>query len=945
MTTAHRTALALVLVAVATGFADAASLATLSNGTLTAKFDARGLVSLSDSATGSYGFTSDGFTITLDGKTVASRALSLPRRAATKDSVTYTWIADTYLIEVGYDLRPGWRFLSKQIRVTKGQPSFHAGEVRVWDLTVTDPITDTFTPKGARPNLGTADYGICLRQEATHRGLLVLAQNPFLTAARSGQDVTVSYNPDMDWKLADGPFVADRGLIGPYRATGRGLPARMIPEWNMGANDSAPGMDEAEIEAFTQMVRAFVLDKKARPSNVFVPWCLNDYQIDIGTPEGRTEYKRILDAGAALGAEHVIFAPTNSDLAKREDSMDDWMWENLLWAGLGQKIRRNEWNPKTSPIPASVQEMLDYAKSKNLKLLAYVYPVVPFSQDPTWLTSPANNPARKYASLGIRSFQDWLIDTLVSFHDRLGLGGYSFDHTFLNYPGTSRYAQWAGWRRVMEELRRRVPDIVIDGRQAYHMYGPWGWLAGSYPHPTFNDEQPESFIPFPDLHFDRVSADRERWTAYRYRNYEFAPSELVPGFITHQTSRGDDTGEMPEKKTDKGIMLLPFRERDWDYLGWRYSLLSSIAIAGWNNVLDMIPARDMAEYQAFSPADRQWFRRWIDWTAENKEVLRHTRTIMGQPAIGKTDGTAAIVGNRGFLFLFNPNGKKLPARFRLDETIGMTGDGRFVLKELYPQEGRLVGKPGAGFWSKGDEVSLLLDGGSAMVLALEPAPGTVTQPILFNVTGRAGLENGEAVLSDVKGEAGTETTALVVLPAGQTAKGLTVNGRPLKVDSAAPGVVHAALRFDGAPFSQYQPLVDVPSGFAGGTLSGRFTIPHRVFDQLAARRKAWPIPWTAEDFRTTWLAPERLLLFVQIAEPSDKWEARLTIDGRTVELKKAYTAVRVASRTFVGFYADLSLLTADTEHRFELQLPTLKPGQLQGVFFENVETEYTGTIR
>ena len=33
---------------------------------------------------------------------------------------------------------------------------------------------------------------------------------------------------------------------------------------------------------------------------------------------------------------------------------------------------------------------------------------------------------------------------------------------------------------------------------------------------------------------------------------------------------------------------------------------------------------------------------------------------------------------------------------------------------------------------------------------------------------------------------------------------------------------------------------------------------------------------------------------VQIAEPDSRWEARLKIDGRTVELKKAYSAVRVA---------------------------------------------------
>ena len=147
--------------------------------------------------------------------------------------------------------------------------------------------------------------------------------------------------------------------------------------------------------------------------------------------------------------------------------------------------------------------------------------------------------------------------------------------------------------------------------------------------------------------------------------------------------------------------------------------------------------------------------------------------------------------------------------------------------------------------------------------------------------------------------------------------------------------------FDGAPFSQYQQIGAVDPAFAGGRFSARFTVPQRVFDQLAARRKAWPIPWTAEDYRTTWLAPERLLLFVQIAEPDPTWEARLTIDGRTVELRKAYSAVRTAPRTFVGFYADLSLIAADREHTLELELPRLRPGQLQGVFFENVETEYT----
>jgi hypothetical protein len=924
---------------------DAAKPVSLTNGRVTAQFGDRGLLALSGPDSGQTSrFVQDDFAVTIGDRTFASRELPPPTRVAAKDRVTYTWAAAPYRLTVVYELAQGWRFISKQVSVDGSGKPYRVSEIAVFDSNVADPIAGDFIPKSARTNLGTGDYGACLRF-GNSRGMLVVAQNPFLEFRRDAQAFSLRYKPDLDWNPADGPFVADRGLLALYTMTGRMLPDRMLAEWRLGPGDAKPGMDEAEVEAFTDMVRAFTLAKPARPVNVFVPWCLNDYQIDIGSAEGRAEYKRMFDVAAELGADYAIFAPTNSDLAKREDSTDDWSWENLLWVGFGQKIRKNEWNPKTGPIPPSVQEMLDYAAGKKMKLLAYVYPVLAFSQNPEWLTARKNNPMRLYGNLGFRSLQDWLIETLVTFHGRLGLGGYAFDHAFLNIDGTSRYAQWAGWRRVMEELRRRIPGIVIDGRQAYHLYGPWGWLAGSYPHPTFNDEQPESFVPFPDLHFDRVSADRQRWTAYRYRNYEFAPSELVPGFITHQTSRSDDTGDMPQRKTERGIMLLPLRARDWDYLGWRYSLLSSMAVAGWNNVLDMIPARDLEECKNFSDADRKWFRRWIDWTAANKEVLRQTRTILGQPAIGKVDGTSAIIGNRGYIFLFNPNGRRLDAEFSLDATIGFKGSGTVQLKELYPLENRLVGKPGNGLWSPGDRVSIPMNGGSALVLEVQPASAAPLAPMLFGAPGSVALAGGQLSIDGARGEIGTTGELLVLSPPGGSVTTVRVNGQPLPFTRSGTGAVAIPVAFAGAPFTQYQQIGAVDPAFAGGRFSARFTVPQRVFDQLAARSKAWPIPWTAEDYRTTWLAPERLLLFVQIAEPDPSWEARLTIDGRVVELRKAYSAVRTAPRTFVGFYADLSLLSADREHTLELELPRLRPGQLQGVFFENVETEFTDVIK
>ena len=938
--------LLIVTVLLATLHPHAAAEAQLVNLRITARFGDRGLTSLTGTSLGqAYRFPQDEFSVTIEGHTYDSRTLARPSRTSSRDRVTFVWMAGPYRVNVVYEVRPDWGFLSKQLSIVSAPGRrFHVDEIAVFRTSLAEPISDVFVPKSARPSLGTLDYGGCLRLDGA-RGILAVVQNPFLAFQREAQSFSLTYKPDMDWDLDDGPFAADRGLLAPYRLTGRREPERMLPEWMPGPTSAGPGMDEAEIETFTELVRAFLLVKPAKPTNVMVGWCANDYQIDVATPEGREEYRRLFDRAAELGAEYFLYAPTNSDLSRRSDSKDDWGWENLLWLGLGQKIRRNEWDPKTGAIPPSVQEMLGHARAKRLKLLAYVYPVVPFSQDPAWLVSPKDNPDRHYASLGVRSLQDWLIETLVAFHHRMGLGGYAFDHTFLGYGGTSRYAQWWGWRRVMEELRRRVPDIVIDGRQAYHLYGPWSWLAGSYPHPTFNDEQPESFVPFPDLHFDRVSANRERFTAYRYRNYEFAPSEIVPGFITHQTSRGDDTGDMPQRKGARDVALTPFRQRDWDHLGWRYSLLSSIAIAGWNNVLNMIPARDIEEYRAFSDADRRWFRGWLEWAELNKEYLRHTRTILGQPAIGKVDGTSALLGDRGYVFLFNPNGRRLTAEFGLDATIGLKVPGRFVLKELHPLENRLIGKPGAGVWTSGDRVSIDMDGGSALVLELQPAPPEVARPVLFNAPGSATLEGRVLRLDGVRGEMGKTVELLVLLPRGLTAGAVHLNGEPAGFTVGSSGALSVTARFDGAPFCHYQQIGAWDAEFSGRRFTGSFTVPRRVFDQLAARQRAWPIRWTAEDFRTTWLAPQRLLLFVQIAAPDDRLEVRLKIDGREIEVRKAYSAVRAERRTFVGFYADLSLLSADGEHSIELELPLLKPGQFQGAFFENVETEYTEAIR
>lgn len=938
----------------------------LGNEHITASFGSAGLMAIMGKGVGETAHgVRDSWSLIIDSDRLDGKG-STPSMRVSYGEIAYRYSLRGYEIDVLYRLQPGWSFVSKEIVVVRAPRSrYMVHDVTTLALDLDETIADTRVPTSNTPQLGRTieqthralpgrDFGLFMRFGGEpHAGLMLVTQNPFLNITHAARSATVGYAPEMPWDEAWGPFRSDRACLGAYRLSGRALPREMLLEWKQqGTERPQDGLDTGEIEAFTECVRAFLMQPPTEPTRVEVGWTLNDYQVDVATSEGKGEYHRIIDATAELGLTTLLFAPTNSGLAKREDDTDSWHWEHTLWLNLGQKIRKGEWDPARSPIPADIAAMLSYARSKHVGLLAYVYPSVPFGQDRAWLVkgSGSYSASHTYASLASRAFQDMLLHDLIAFKRRTGIAGYSFDYAFLDLAGSSSYAQWFGWRRVMEELKRSEPDILLDGRQSYQLYGPWSWLAGSYPHPTGQDEQPESFLPYPDLHFDRVSADRTRYVNYWYRNYQFAPSEIIPGYATHQTERSrnvpsdEETGGHPQRVEE---VHSAFRLRDWDYLGYRYSFLSSIATGGWNNVVDMIPVRDEEESKHFSRADKDWIRTWLDWTSTHKELLRHTRTILHQPAMGRLDGTSAIAGDRGFLFLFNPNYRSLKDAVRLDGSIGLTGGSSFLLREVYPQRGRLWGKRDAGLWSFGDTVPLELPGTSATVLEVVPASEAAPMAV-FNASAVGDQQpvyalNGTTLsLTGVAGEPGTTSEVGALLPRAEVVRAVTVNGQSIAFERHA-NYVSIPVRFDGHRFAQAE-QVELQRA-ADGSMSGTIMVPQRVVEQLRERARAWPIPWTRADCATTWLAPERLLLFLQAAEARDSMSAKLTLDGQPIEVKRAYTSTRVHPEAFVGLYADLSQVRPEVAHRLKLTVSGIEPGNFQGAFFDNVEPQFTTVVR
>ena len=929
----------------------------LENRAVRAVFAGDRLTSLTEVASGAaVRLDRETFGVTVNGAALDPASVPAPTVQADTQFLSFTYRFPAMAVTTVYDLDADWGFLTKRVRIEPTDPAtaFRINDIRTLTATMA-PVPGDVLP------LSEGRFGMIFRLftgggSGPGASVLMLHQNPYNVFAFDGARITASYTPEMSWNASYGAFESDRLILQVVPRSGRVMPARSVPEWvHVSSYDGylreTPAIDDAESAALVDSVRAFLLYRPSKSIRVHVPWTENDYQIDVATPDGWTEYQRILDAAAAVGAQSTLFTGSNSSLSRLADNKDAWNWENLLFFAMGQKIRTGEWVPGRDPVPASLKTMIDAGAARGLKYMAYAYPTLPFLQDPAWTRwAGAKVGGNRGADTGERGFQDWWVKTLVDFVRTTGAAGFSFDHWWIAYDdpaATSRYAQWFGARRILEELRRRVPDIVVDGRQQYMNFGPWTWLAGSYPHPTLTDEQPESFQAFPDLHTDRVSANRQRFAAWKYRVERFAPPEIMPGYFTHQTERSDAKDVMRRDR---------FRPRDWDVLGWKYSLISSIGTAPFNHTISYLPARDEAEFKAFGAADKSFIRRWFDWTDAQAETLRHLKPIIGPPMIGRVDGTAAISNGRGFVFLFNPNYRAMDAVFGLDASIGLTGaaGSSFVLRELHPEEGRRIGKPGAGFYGLGDEVRIAMRANEAMVIEVSPAPSASSDgAMVFNVSGRASLSAGTLALNGVEGEPGTTRTAQIILPAGRTVSRVTVNGASVAFKQS-DRLIEANIAFAGTAFGRSRSVFAYDPAFAGGRLSSTFVVPGRVFAQLRARRAAWPVPYTDDDLRAPWLGSDRLLLFVQVAEPDDRLIANdsstpfaLSIDGNPIALVRAYNSIYGHSprRTFLGLYADVSTLAPEVAHRVELTVPPLPAGRFQGLFFENVEPEMTRAIR
>ena len=310
-----------------------------------------------------------------------------------------------------------------------------------------------------------------------------------------------------------------------------------------------------------------------------------------------------------------------------------------------------------------------------------------------------------------------------------------------------------------------------------------------------------------DNYFETTGADMNRFQTWHNQNDRFRPPYKNYAAVF---------GETPSE--------------------FQFSVLSTISVASYCQIGPGFKGLALAE-------NREFLKKWRAWATENYAYLKVKRDLFDCPGYSRVDGSAHILKDRGFFFLF-PGGhagesgiankvradpRTTRAAIPLNRWVGLEDKpASFKLTEIYPHEGRDL-----GIYRYGEEFLYDLPRNLAVVLKIEPAgPGAKSES---RAAGKA--DENTIVVPAFRSELDTQAQQ-------QPGFGLSDDGRVVGLRTAPAGAPRAtessrtkgALRFEFDGKS--------PSGIDLGVLGAERASHSRILDEHNRRTfgSANPLP-------------------------------------------------------------------------------------------------------
>jgi hypothetical protein len=249
-------------------------------------------------------------------------------------------------------------------------------------------------------------------------------------------------------------------------------------------------------------------------------------------------------------------------------------------------------------------------------------------------------------------------------------------------PGDIRYAAFRNIVWFLDQLQQRNPRLAMRVASGLTTAYPWALKNLIEYHPDFYDGETGATY----------------WTSYNFR--------FLPMYKS-------------------GVLLSGTRQEDFEWL-----LLRSLSVSDhfmlWPDALGI------------ATRDKSFWDKWLTWADENIRDLRVGRTLFREPwgdgivaslppalegrlpaPAAALHGSAHIIGDRGYLFLFNPAREFRVADVPINRWIGLTEGDRFEIRTLHPTEGTTYGP-----YARGENLRIAVPARGALVLEVRPAAGT-----------------------------------------------------------------------------------------------------------------------------------------------------------------------------------------------------------------------------
>ena len=550
-----------------------------------------------------------------------------------------------------------------------------------------------------------------------------------LLRAQDGKAFTLAYEVEAGIP-AGGQFETEALFVGTYAYTGLGIykPFEKVP-YRFVTPDPEE-RDLGEIWAMQDYVRTKVPYHPIRNANQFL-LLLNSWW--AGLPLDKLE--PAIDLMASLGVPDVSTRESYFGIVDHISATKEL--ENLPD---GYRI----------PLPEAAQRMIAYSRAKGGKLISFVAPCRPFRAEWEW-RSKEGKPSmygelrsicfadRKAAEFAVNLWDAMIKDSgtdvlafdgriLTSFNEvdlgeaPLGpLPCYATNHG--HKPGHNYYQDYQNGQYILSELRRRNPGVFLE------VY--WG-LKRTYPWGLQSANGCESIYESNGHQDDRMQS----WHNQNYR--------MLPNYVNFAQVRGH-TGQELRKEILSGI-----------------SITSHLQIGVGVKLLD-------------KPDNQKFFRQWTQWAAENHRFLNVKRDLFGQPWSVPLDGSAHIIEDRGYLFLFNECANDQVGSVPLNAWIGLTKGDLFDIKQIYPNEQWL-----ARGVKRGAAIHIPVAASEVSIVSVEPAstadralPGIVWHNL---EKAELKLTSQELAIARLEGYQG-QRREIAVLTNGVVPKRVVVNGQ------------------------------------------------------------------------------------------------------------------------------------------------------------------------